>query len=332
MGWSSVWPVERWDVPDDEAVFGELRAALEERDDLVPAGYVPAAYDRLDAIEGVPPTGQALGAMQQEIAETLTAANPWRWWDLGRSQLLTLPNLLTDALGQDDWTEDLTAESSRWAAPVPGVFNELHDAINALTCVRRLPASAISSRVDSVYELTFGISAWATDRAAVLGEFDGTDDGVDTGLVYDVGLSATVFDSGSDQQWYIDARAVEITFDTSALEGRTVSAARLELDTAAPGGSTDFSDTFTAQVVASGDQVRGTFDSDDHDLKSIELAAGDIDTAGDTVIVLRSSRANSADRAAWSPAGPDYSSTYREGFDLGTVLRLVVEVDFEYCA
>lgn len=332
MTWSELWPVERWDALDHEHVFNELRDALAERDAIIPAGCLPSAYSRLDPVEGVAPSDQALGRLEQQIADMLTELNPWRWWDRTRGELLTLANLLDDAIGQSDWTVDLTGESSRWAAPVPEVFNDLRDATNALKCLRRLTASAISSRVDSVYELTFGISSWPTDRAAVMALFDGVDDSVDTGLVYDVGLSATIFDSGSDQQWYVDARAVEIVFDTLALEGLTVSRAWLELDTAASGGSTDFSDTFTAQVVSASNEVRGTFDSDDFTLKSIELDPADVNTAGDTVLKVRSARANAADRPVWSPAGPDYSSTYREGFDLGQTLHLVVEVDFEYRA
>ena len=37
MGWSAIWPVTRWNVPDEEQVFNELAAALRERDELVPA-------------------------------------------------------------------------------------------------------------------------------------------------------------------------------------------------------------------------------------------------------------------------------------------------------
>jgi hypothetical protein len=332
MAWSDIWPVERWDVPDDVDVFGDLRAALLERDGLTPAGRIPSAYGRLDTIEGVPPSDQALGRMQYEIDGLLQTLNPWRWWDRARGQLSTRANLLGDAVGRDTWTVDLMQASSRWAAPRPLVFNELRQATNGLTCLRTLPVSAVSSRVDSVYELTFGISDWASDRAAVFALFDGADDGADTGLAYDVGLSAVVFDSGADQQWYVDARQVTVTFDTSALDGLTITGAWLELNTAACEGGADYSDTFTAEVVAPGGAVRGTFASDDTSLKSIALQVGDIDAAGDTVLTLRSQRANAADRAAWTPPGPDYSSTYREAFDLGDTLRLIVEVQFEYHA
>lgn len=338
MGWSAAWPAVRWDVPDDETILNEVVAALEERDDLVPAGFVPEAFSRLDVLKGVPagsggPTGlQTVANFQYEIAQTLLAPGPWRWWDRTRGEPYTLANLLTDALGQDHWTHDLTQEGTRWTPPFPAVFNEIRDATNHLTCVRRRAKSAVSSRVDSVYDLTFGITDWAAQRAAAFGQFDGQDDGVDTGLVYDVGLSAIVFDSGSEQQWYLDARQVELRFDTADLAGLTIAAAWLELATEAPGGSTDFSDTFTAEVTNAGGTPRGTFASDDYSLKGIELAAADINASGDTVLYLRSQRANTADRPAWAPTGPDYSSTYREGFDLGSVLRLIVEVQFEYAA
>jgi hypothetical protein len=338
MGWSNVWPVARWNVPDDEAVFNELAAALRERDELVPAGHVPADFARLAVIKGVPhgsggPTGlQTVANFQYEIAQTLLAAGPWRWWDRSRTQIYTLADLLTDAAGQDHWTRDLTQGDTRWTPPFPVVFNELRQATNRLTVVRRLAASALSTQTDSVYNLTFGITNWAAQRADTFGLFDGQDDGVSTGLAYDVGLSALVFDSGSDQQWYLDARRLELRFDTSDLAGFTIARAWLEFTTEASPGGTDFSDTFTAKVTNSEGVSRGSFDSDDYSLKSVELPASDINASGDTVLWLRSQRADSADRPAWAPQGPDYSSTYREGFDLADTLRLVVEVEFEYRA
>lgn len=338
MGWSGAWPASQWDTPDDEDIFNDLVAALGERDALVPAGFVPEAFSRLDVIRGVPhgtggPTGtQTVANFQWEIAQMLAATGPWRWWDRTRDGLTTLANLLADAIGQGQWSHDLTVSGAAWTPPFPEVFNELHDATSALTTVRRLAASAVSSRTDSVYELTFGITDWAAQRAAVFALFDGVDDGVDTGLTFDVGLSGVVFDSGSDQQWYLDAREMTLTFDTSGLAGCTVERAWIEFTTEACGGSTDFSDTFTAEVANAGGTSRGTFASDDTTLKSFELPAEDVSTVGDTVLTLRSQRANSADRSAWSPSGPDYSSTYREGFDLGDTLRLVVEVAFDYGA
>jgi hypothetical protein len=332
MGWSAVWPVSRWDTPDDDNVFGNIRAALAERDALTPTGFLPGAYSRLDAIEGVPPSTQAVGQLQKEVAELLVTGDPWRWWDRSRGQAYVLADLLTDALGQGDWSHDLLDAASRWTPPLPVVFNELRQAANQFKCLRRLAASGISSRTDSVYDLTFGITDWPAERAAALAQFDGVDDGVDTGLVYDVGLSGAVFDSGSDEQWYLDARQVTVTFDTSDLDGLTVSRAWIELTTEAPGGSADYSDTFTAEVTGAGDAVRGTFASDNYTLKSIELNTADINTSGTTELGIRSGRANTQDRAAWSPAGPDYTSTYREGFDLSDTLRLIVEVQFEYRA
>ncbi len=336
MGWSALWPVSRWSRPDDALVFNDLVAALDERDTLVPAGYVPAPFARLAPIKGVPagasgPTGlQTVANFQYEIARMLDGLNDWRWWDRGRTGLYTLDALLTDTLGQDHWTHDLTAEGARWTPPVPAVFNELRQAVCGLKHLRRLAASAVSSRTDSVYRLTFGIDDWPADRAETFALFDGEDDGVDTGLVFDVGLSAILFDSGSDQEWYVDSREMELRFDTADLAPATVARAWLELTTAACPGGTDFSDTFTAEVTSADGTQRGTFDSDDHSLKSIELPASDVNTAGETVLRLRSTRPETDDRPAWDPPGPDYSSTYREGFDLGETLRLVVEVTFDY--
>ena len=333
MPWSAHWPVERWNALEHQTVFNELRAALAERDAVVPAGCVPAVYARHDRVEGQSPSGQGLGRMQEELAAMLSGLNPWRWWDRSRGELLTPAHLLEEALGRATWTVDLSDPASAWAVPQAVIFNELRQATNGLTCLRRLTAAAVSSRVDSVYDLTFGVSSWPASRAAALALFDGLDDGADTGLTYDVGLSATVFDAGVDQQWYLDARAVEIRFDTSALEGLAVARAWLELDTAASPGSTDFSDTFLAEVVSGGGgQVRGTFASDDFTVKSFELDPADLDPAGETVLRIRSARPSAADRAAWAPSGPDYSSTYREGFDLGATLHLVVEVTFDYRA
>jgi len=338
MGWSAVWPVSRWDTPDDEQVFNDLVAALQERDDLVPAGFVPDDFARWNVLKGVPagsggPTGlQTVANFQYEIAQMLAQANSWRWWDRGRTGLTTLANLLTDSIGQAAWTHDLTASGAAWTPPFPVIFNELRAATNGLTTLRRLAAGAVSAQTDSVYDVTFGITSWPAQRAAAFAQFDGDDDGVSTGLTYDVGLSASLFDSGSDEQWYLDAREMTLSFDTSALDGYTVAAAWLEFTTQACAGGTDYSDTFTAEVANAVGTQRGTFASDDYSLKSVELDASDVVTDGDTILKLRSTRANTADRSAWSPPGPDYTSTYREGFDLGDTLRLIVEVQFDYRA
>ena len=338
MGWSNVWPVVRWDVPDEMDVFNNLVAALQERDDLVPADFVPVPFTRLDVIKGVPagsggPTGlQTVANFQYEIDRTLALSNPWRWWDRSRGQLYALADLLTDALGQDHWTYDLTAPGARWTPPFPVVFNELRLAINQMKHVRRLAASATSSQTDSVYNLTMGITNWPAQRAATFALFDGQDDGVSAGLIYDVGLAGIVFDSGSEEQWYVDAREMELRFDSSTLAGLVIARAWVEFNTTACPGSTDFSDTFTAELTNSGRTPRGSFDSDDYALHSFEVAVADINAAGDSIFYLRSQRPNSDDRPAWAPSGPDYSSTYREGFDLGEVARLIVEVEFAYHA
>ena len=89
---------------------------------------------------------------------------------------------------------------------------------------------------------------------------------------------------------------------------------------------------WTAEAAASGGAVRGTFASNDYSQRSFALEAEDVNTAGLTTFTLRSTAADTADRSAWSPAGPDYSSTYREGFVIGSTVRLVVAVEFDYHA
>jgi hypothetical protein len=166
----------------------------------------------------------------------------------------------------------------------------------------------------------------------VFGQFDGVDDGAGTGIVCQVGLTGLVLDSGADQQWFVDSRRMALAFDTSSLSGRTVSRAWLEFTTQASPGTTDFGGTFTAEVTNAAGVQRGTFASDAYGLHSVELAAGDVSTSGATVVLIRSTRADTADRPGWSPSGPNYQSTYREGFHLGDTLRLVVEVEFAYGA
>jgi len=337
MGWSAAWPVARWSVPDNVDVFNNLVAALGEREVLVPSGYLSGQYDRFDPIRGQPtsggPTGlKTVSSLQKAIEQALGLSNDWRWWDRSRTQLYTLANLLSDAFGSTQWTYDLTSPPNTWVPPWPEVFNELRLAINEMDTLRRLPSTATVEQVDSVFRLTFGITNWPQDRADTLALFDGVDDGAGTGLLCQVGLTAVLFDSGADQQWFIDNRLMEITFDTSDLDGYTVSQAWLQFDTQASPGSTDYSGTFTAEVVNAADDVRATFASDSYGYRSVVLPGSDINTSGDSVFRCRSQKPNTDDRPAWSPPGPNYQSTYREGFHLGDTLRLIVEVDFDYGA
>lgn len=335
MGWSNAWPVGRWDVPDEADVFNDLVAAQDEREALIPAGETPSPFARHALIAGAASSataGQAVVGFQQQIAGTIQNGVVWRWWDRSRGGPLTLENLLADTIGRTAWTHDLQAAGASLTPPFPVILNELYAATNGLTTVRRAATLSQSARSDSLYHLTFGINDWPTDRAAAFAELDGEDDGVSTGLVFDVGLAATLSDSGSDQQWTIEAREASLAFDTAALSGLTIAAAWLELTTAAPPGSTDFSDTFTVVVANAEGTSRGTFASDDHSLHTVALTPSDIDTAGQTELILRSTRAPSDDRPAWAATAPDYSSTYREGVDLGDTLRLIVEVQFDYHA
>jgi len=337
MGWSEAWPVARWSVPEDVEVFNNLVSALAEREALVPSGWLSGPYARLEPIRGQPasggPTGpKTVAALQKTIAEELSGTNDWRWWDRSRGQLYSLSSLLTDAIGSAAWSYDLTAAGSAWTPAWPEVFNELRAAVGAMTTLRRLPSTALVEQTDSVFAMTFGIGNWAQERAAVCGQFDGEDDEAGTGILCQVGVTGLVLDSGADQQWFVDSRRMALTFNTGTLSGHTVSRAWLEFTTAASPGTTDYGGTFTAEVANASGVQRGTFASDAYGLHSVELAAGDVNTSGDTVLLVRSTKANTDDRPGWSPPGPNYQSTYREGFHLGDTVRLVVEGAFEYGA
>jgi len=236
MGWSTAWPVARWSVPDDVDVCNNLVSALAEREALVPSGYLSGQYDRFDPIRGQPtsggPTGlKTVSSLQEAIAQALGLTNDWRWWDNSRTQLYTLADLLDDALGSTQWTYDLTSPPNTWVPPWPEVFNELRLVTSQMTTLRRLASTATVEQVDSVFRLTFGITNWPQDRADTFALFDGVDDGAGTGLLCQVGLTAVLFDSGSDQEWFIDNRLMEITFYTADLDGCTVSQAWLQFDT-----------------------------------------------------------------------------------------------------
>jgi len=60
------------------------------------------------------------------------------------------------------------------------------------------------------------------------------------------------------------------------------------------------------------------------------VAAPAIDTGGDSVFTVRSTRPDTADRPAWTPPGPNYTSTYREGLNVTDPVRLVVQLDLDY--
>ena len=64
--------------------------------------------------------------------------------------------------------------------------------------------------------------------------------------------------------------------------------------------------------------------------KRILVPADSVNTDGDTSLVIHSTRDDAADRPAWNPAGPDYTSTYREGLAVTGPIRLIAEVDLEY--
>jgi hypothetical protein len=342
MPWTTNrWPPHPGDAIDTETVMNEVRAALAERDALVQALRVPPVFSRWGPLRGTPKGGtgspnRTVANLQYEIQEMLTLAWPLRWWDGGRETLYTLDHLCQDAFGRNVWTHDLTATDShgdpanRWAPAYALLFEELYRSINRLDRVRILPTTSESRRRDSVYRLTFGISDWAAERAAGFGQFDGEDDGAAVDLAYDVGIGASVFEDGGTEEWALESREYRLTFDTAALGGCAVRNARLDFTTAAPEGSADFSDSFTAEVVDGAGQSRGTFASGSTGPKQIALPAESVNGAGDTVLTIRSTRADSADRAAWAPAGPDYTSTYREGIAVMGPVRLIVEVDFEY--
>jgi hypothetical protein len=181
-----------------------------------------------------------------------------------------------------------------------------------------------------VYQLTFGITSWPQDRADAFALFDGVDDEQAVDLEFDVGMGAEVFDGGSTVQWMLESRRFRTVFATAALAGCAIRRAWLDFSTAAPSGTADFFDTLTAEVVDGAETVLGTFASTDGGAKRFEVPALSIHTDGDSEFVIRSTRADSADRTAWTPAGPDYSSTYREGLAVAGPIRLIVEIDFEY--
>jgi hypothetical protein len=344
MPWTSNrWPPEKGYPLDTDTVINAVREALHERDPLVPVLYVPAPFSRWDPLLGTP-KGRApeplptIANFQYEIQKMLGHVWPLRWWDPNREDLYTLVHLCQDAFGRSGWTYDLTAEDEEgrpanpWTPACASVFDELYRAINRLDRVRILPTTSEARRRDSVQQLTFGIGDWAAERAATFALFDGLDDGAAASLAYDVGMGGEVLDDGATQWWFLDSREFRMTFATGALAGYTVRRARLDFTTAAPEGPADFSDTFTAEVVDADGSRLGTFGSADYGPKLIEVPAPSIDTQGDTVLVVRSTRADAADRPAWTPAGPNYTSTYREGLALAVPIRLIVEVDFEYRA
>jgi len=342
MPWSpDRWPPQPADPLDAEAVFGEMRAALAERNGLLPAGFVPGPPARWDPILGTPAGGEGaprstVANFQYQIHEMLTLVWPLRWWDPNREALYTLTTLCEDAFGAAGWTWDLTAgggggePANAWAPACAVIFTELYHATNHLDRVRILPTASQSQRHDSVYRLTLGIDEWADARAASFALFDGQDDGVSTGLAYDVGMGGEVYDDGFSQQWFLASRRLAMTFATSALAGYTVRQGWLDFATEAPDGSADYSDTFPAEVVDAGGATLGTFASDSCGAKRIAVPAGSIRTDGDTVLSVRSARPDAEDRPAWSPPGPNYTSTYREGLALAGPVRLIVEIDFDY--
>ena len=342
MAWTpDRWPPAAGDPVDTDLVINEVREALAERDGLVQALCVPAEFSRFDPLRGTP-AGAGLeplptvGTFQFEIQEMLGLVWPLRWWDPTRDELYTLPNLCHDAFGADGWSYDLTAEDEEgrpthpWTPPYPVVFGELHDAINRLDRVRILPTFSESEGCDSVYRLTFGIGNWPQDRGATFALFDGVDDGATVGLAFDVGLGGEVLDEGPRQHWFLESRRFRMTFATGALAGCTVRRAWLDFATQAPEGPADFSDAFTAEVADGEGNALGSFGSGDYGPRRVEVPAESVHTDGDTALVIRSTRADSADRPAWSPEGPNYTSTYREGLAVAGPVRLIVEVEFEY--
>ena len=335
------WPPEPRDALDTDFIINEVRAALAERDGLVQAGYVPDEFGRWDPLRGTPTDGDPAPAptvanFQFEIQEMLDLTWPLRWWDPNRNMLSALANLCQDAFGADGWSYDLTAEDGQgnpanpWTPPYATIFEELYETVNRLDRVRILPTVSESERRDSVYRLTFGINDWPQERAATFAMFDGDDDGVSVGLLYDVGMGGEVFDAGASEQWFLESRGFRMTFATGALVGYTVQGAWLDFTTEAPGGPADFADTFTAEVADAEGTSLDTFDSADYGPKHILVPADSINTGADTSLVIRSTRDDSTDRPAWSPGGPNYTSTYREGLAVTGPIRLIVEVDFEY--
>jgi len=342
MPWTSDrWPPGRGGAIDTDLIINEVRAALAERNNLVPAGRLPGAFSRWDPLLGTPkggaPTPNAIIAnFQYQVQEMLTLVWPLRWWDAQRLDLYTLVNLCQDAFGRSGWRHDLTAEDgqglplNRWTPPYATLFAELRAAINRLDQVRIMPTGADSVRHDSVFRLTFGIGGWPADRAATFALFDGQDDGQTVGLEFDVGMGGEVIDGGSTQEWFLESRQFQMVFATGALADCTLRRAWLDFATAAPAGTADFSDTFTAELVDGAGVSLGTFPSDDYGAKRVEVPAGSVNRNGNTVLTVCSTRADAADRPVWAPPGPDYSSTYREGLAVTGPVRLIAEVDFGF--
>jgi hypothetical protein len=342
MPWTSNrWPPQTGDVIDAAVAMNEIRAALAERNALMPVGHVPPAFSRWVALRGTPasagpPPSPTVANFQYQVSAMLGLVWPLRWWDAGRGDLYTFANLCQDAFARSGWTTDLTALDgqgnpvNRWTPAAAAIFGELYAAINRLNRVRILPNSSGSERSDSVYRLSFGIGDWPDDRAETFTLFDGDDDGQTSGLEFDVGLGGEVFDGGATAQWVLESRRFRTGFATEALAGCSLRRGWLDFTTAAPGGTADFSDTFTAEVTDAGGAVLSTFASTAYGAHHIEVPAGSIRTDGDTEFFIRSAKADAADRPAWAPSGPDYTSTYREGLAVAGPIRLIVEVDFEY--
>lgn len=336
MPWTAEnWPPEKCDPVTAAVIFNELRAALAERNALVPANFVPPPFARWQAMRGTP-AGRDPGVrptvanFQHPVQEMLSLVWPVRWWDLERDGLYALADLCRDAFGADAWSWDLTGANRVWAPAATTIFSELHAAINRLECVRLLPTVSEAERRDSVSRLTFNGGAWADERAATFALFDGSDDGQTAELEFDVGLGGEAFDAGTVRAWVAESRQFRMRFATAALGGRPVRRAWLDFTTAAPVGAADFGDTFTAEVADAAGTTLDSFASDEAGPRRVEVPPESIDTSGDTSLFIRSARPDSDDRPAWSPPGPDYTSTYREGLAIAGPVRLILEVDFEY--
>jgi hypothetical protein len=333
------WPPEKGVPITAGVVMNETRSALAERDGLVYAGYVPGTMARWAPLRGTPDgrgeTPYATVAnFQRQVREMLEIAQPLQWWDAARGELYTLPHLCQDAFGAGGWTWDLTAAGgpplNHWAPAGAVIFAELRAAANRLDRVQILPTFSESVTRDSVGRLTLGISNWAAARAATFAEFDGVDDGQISTLAYDVGMGGEVFDAGTFQEWTLESRELRMTFATGELAGYTVARAWLDFSTASPAGTADFMDTFTAEVVDGAGAQLATFGSADTGAKRVEVPAASILTGDSTTFTVRSTRSDAADRPVWTPAGPDYTSTYQEGLAVVAPVQLIVEVALEY--
>lgn len=334
MGWSASWPATRWQALDVDKVINDLRAALVERNGLVPTNRYPAnVFDRWNPIVGEPEDnvqGQVLANFQNHIEQTLLHVWPYRWWDPNRGQIYLFADLCQDGFGQANWTHDLIGVAAPWTPADAAFFDELYKTINLLDRVRILPTVSEAVRHDSVYRLMFGIGDWPTERAATFAMFDGVDDGVECGMDFDVGMGGEVYDDGFAQQWWLESRRFYMTFATGALAGYTVKKAWIHFTTAAHVESPDYSDTFTAEVLDNADAQAGTFASDSYGAKEVEIQPTGINTGGDSVIKIKSTKPDTQDRTTWTPPGPNYTSTFLEGFLVGGPVRLIVELDLDY--